>query len=115
MCRVLGVSASGCYAWRQRAASRRCIANGVMTERIRQIHQDSYASYGMPRVRSELMAQGECISRQRVARLMRAAGIGGISRRRGYTVTTRRDQSIKPAHDLVNRRFCAHGPKTCVL
>lgn len=80
-----------------------------MTERIRQIHQDSYESYGMPRVRAERIEQGVCISRQRVARLMRQAGIHGISKRRGFTVTTRRDKRQTPAHDLVNRRFHATG------
>ena len=110
MCRVLGVSASGFYAWRDRAPSQRSITNAVMTERIRQIHQDSYESYGMPRVRAELIEQGVCISRQRVARLMRQAGIHGISKRRGFTVTTRRNKHQTPAHDLVNRRFHANGP-----
>lgn len=110
MCRVLGVSASGFYAWRDRASSRRSIANAVMTERIRQIHRDSYESYGMPRVRAELIEQGVSISRQRVARLMRRAGIHGISKRRGFTVTTRRDIRQLPANDLVNRRFHATGP-----
>lgn len=110
MCRVLGVSASGFYAWQARAPSQRSIANAVMTERIRQIHQDSYESYGMPRVRAELIEQGVCISRQRVARLMRQAGIHGISKRRGITVTTRRDKRQTPACDLVNRRFHATGP-----
>lgn len=71
LCRVLGVSASGFYAWRDRAPSTRSMTDAVMTERIRQIHKDSYESYGMPRVRAELMEQGVRISRQRVARLMR--------------------------------------------
>jgi len=110
MCRVLKVSASGFYAWRERSPSQRSIANAVMTERIRQIHQDSYESYGMPRVRAELNEQGVRISRQRVARLMREAGVRGISRRRGFTVTTRRDKRQTPAKDLVNRRFEASGP-----
>ena len=110
MCSVLGVSASGFYAWRDRAPSQRSITNAVMIERIRQIHQDSYESYDMPRVRAELIEQGVCISRQRVARLMRQAGIHGISKRRGFTVTTRRDKHQTPASDLVNRRFHANGP-----
>lgn len=110
MCHVLGVCASGFYAWRVRAPSQRSITNAVMAERIRQIHHDSYESYGMPRVRAELIEQGVCISRQRVARLMREAGIHGISKRRGFTVTTRRDKRQAPAHDLVNRRFHATGP-----
>ena len=110
MCRVLGVSASGFYAWRERAPSPRSIANAVMTERIRQIHRDSYESYGMPRVRAELMEHGVRISRQRVARLMREARIRGISKRRGFVVTTQRDKRQMPAKDLVNRRFVANGP-----
>lgn len=110
MCRVLGVSSSGFYAWRERAPSPRSVANAVMSERIRQIHRDSYDSYGMPRVRAELIEQGVCISRQRVARLMREAGIHGISKRRGLTVTTRRDPRQAPATDLVKRRFHASGP-----
>ena len=101
MCHTLGVSVSGFYAWRERAPSQRSIANAVMTERIRQIHKDSYESYGMPRVRAELIEQGVCISRQRVARLMREAGIHGISKRRGFTVTTQRDKRLTPARDLV--------------
>lgn len=110
MCRVLDVSASGFYAWRQRVPSQRSVANAVMTGRIRQIHLDSYGSYGMPRVRAELIEQGVCISRQRVARLMRLANIRGISRRRGFTVTTRRDKRQAPASDLVKRHFQASGP-----
>jgi len=110
MCRALGVSASGFYAWRDRKPSPRAMANAVMTERIRQIHKDSYESYGMPRVRKELQEQGETISRKRIARLMWVAGIRGISRRRAFTVTTRRDPKQRPAPDLVQRRFHADGP-----
>jgi len=64
----------------------------------------------MPRVRAELIEQGARISRQRVARLMRAAGIRGISRRRGFTVTTQRDKRNSPANDPVKRQFRASGP-----
>lgn len=92
MCCVLGISTSGFYAWRERRPSQRSITNAAMTMRIRQIHKDSYESYGMPRVRAELIEQGVSISRQRVARLMRLARIQGISRRRGFTVTTRQDK-----------------------
>jgi putative transposase len=110
MCRVLGVSASGFCAWCERAPSQRSIDNTVMTERIRQIHKDSYESYGMPRVRAEFIEQGLSISRQRVARLVRQAGIHGLSKRRGFTVTTRRDKHQSPASDLVHRCFRATGP-----
>ncbi len=107
---MLDVSTSGYYAWRDRAPSRRTIDDAVMTERIRTIHAESHTTYGMPRVRAELRDQGVTISRKRVARLMRYAQIRGVSRRRGYVVTTRRDARQRPAPDLVNRKFTAVGP-----
>ena len=109
MCRVLEVSASGYYAWRDRPPSRRAIDNAMLTEHIRTVHAQSDATYGMPRVRAELIDQGVVVSRQRVARLMRAAHIRGVSRRRAFVVTTRRDKDRQPAPDLVKREFKADG------
>lgn len=109
-CRVLGVSASGYYAWRDRAPSARALEDAVLTERIRGVHAASDATYGMPRVRAELLDQGVRVSRKRVARLMRAAHLRGVSRRRGFVVTTRRDAKQRPAPDLVRRRFEASAP-----
>jgi len=105
MCRVLGVSHSGFYDWLERTPSKRSIENAVLTERIRQIHAASHESYGRPRIRAELREQGTRVSGKRIARLMRQAGLRGISRRRGFTVTTRRDARQRPAPDLVQRRF----------
>jgi putative transposase len=110
LCQVLGVSASGYYAWRDRGTSRRTMDNAVMTERIRKIHADSDATYGMPRVRAELIDEGVIISRKRVAHLMRRAQLRGVSRRRGWVVTTQRDMRQRPAPDLVNRQFIAGQP-----
>ncbi len=109
MCRVLGVSASGYYDWLNRAPSARAIANAVLTESIRQAHNDSDETYGMPRIRAELRDRGQQVSRKRVARLMSQACIRGVSRRRAFTVTTERDRRQRPAPDLVNRRFGALG------
>jgi putative transposase len=81
-----------------------------MVERIRAIHADSDGTYGMPRVRAELIDRGVRISGKRVARLMRSNAIRGVSRRRGFVVTTRRDQRQRPAPDLVQREFAADGP-----
>src|SRR5215472_17965728 len=110
MCRVLKVSASGYYAWVDRPPSARTIDDAVMVERIRAVHAASDSTYGMPRVRAELIDQGMRISQKRVARLMRRHGIRGVSRRRGFVVTTRRDESHRRAPDLVNRRFVADRP-----
>ena len=58
MCRVLGVSHSGYYDWRDRPPSARAVANAILTERIRQVHRDSDETYGMRRVRAQLFVDG---------------------------------------------------------
>lgn len=82
----------------------------MLTERIRQIHVASDGNYGSPNIHIELREEGSRVGRKRVARLMRSARIRGVSRRRGFVVTTRRDPKRPPAPDLVNRRFVADGP-----
>ena len=70
MCKVLGVSASGFYAWRDRPPSQRAVANVVLTEQIRQAHAGSDGIYGMPRIRAELRDLGIRAGRERIGRLM---------------------------------------------
>lgn len=113
MCRVLKVSASGYYAWLDRPPSRRSIDDPVLVERIRAIHAESDATYGMPRVRAELIDQGIRVSGKRVARLMRVNAIRGISRRRSFIVTSRRDERQRAAPNLVKREFIAGSPNEC--
>src|SRR5205823_12573408 len=110
MARVLGVSKAGYYAWRRRSPSARAVADRVLMKRIRTIHVTSHETYGAPRIHAELRAAGEKHGRKRIARLMRAAGIVGVSRRRGTVVTTRRDKDARPAPDLVDRDFSASAP-----
>ena len=107
MCQHLKVSCSGYYGWVGRAPSPRAVANVDLTNRIRAAHTMSDATYGMPRIRAELADQGIVTSRKRVARLMRRAGLRGVSRRRGYCVTTERNKRQRPAPDLVQRNFTA--------
>ena len=109
-CRVLGVSASGYYAWAKRPPSQRALDDAVLTERIRAIHVASDGNYGSPNIHAELRDDGTRIGRKRVARLMRQARIRGVSRRRSWIVTTQRDARQRPAPDLVNRQFIAAGP-----
>jgi putative transposase len=109
MCRVLEVSRSGYYAWRKRPASARAQADQRLLRSIRTAHEASRGTYGMPRIHAELHANGIQVSRKRVARLMRTAGIAGVSRRR-FTTTTRRDRDVRPAPDLVQRDFAVDGP-----
>jgi putative transposase len=109
MCRVLGVSASGYYARQQRPPSARARADGELSAQIAAIHQCSRATYGAPRIHEELLAAGIHVGRKRVARLMKATGLSGVSRRRWVT-TTVRDHDAQPAPDLVERNFSASGP-----
>ena len=109
LCRVLGVSPSGYYAWRSRAASERSVSDAVLTERIREIHKYSRGTYGAPRIHAELKKRGWRVGRKRVARLMRAAKLEGVSRRK-WIGTTQRRKGARPAPDLVERNFTANGP-----
>jgi putative transposase len=109
MCRTLGVSRSGYYDWKGRPPSRRSREDAALTERIREIHHRSRATYGSPRVHAELRAIGIRCSRKRVARLMRKEGLRGCLRGRKKR-TTRRDRSAVPAPDLVRRNFAATAP-----
>ena len=110
MCHVLKVSASGFYAWRKRPPSRRALEDAVLSERIRAIHAASDGTYGSPNIHAELRDEGMRVGCKRVARLMRAAHLRGVSRRRGFVVTTRRDRAQRPAPDLVKRQFTAQAP-----
>ena len=105
ICRVLGVSPSGYWAWR-REPSARVRANAQLQARIVQIHQASRGTYGALRVHAELLASETPCGHNRVSRLMRQAGLVGCHRRRAFQ-TTRRDPSTLPAPDLVQRTFSA--------
>ena len=109
MCRMLGVSPSGYYAWTGRRPSARSLADAVLTERIKRIHEESRETYGVPRVHFDLAEQGVRVGRKRVARLMKVAGSRGVSRRK-WIRTTVRCPGASPPPDLVDRDFTAPGP-----
>ena len=109
MCKTLRVSYSGYYDWLERPACARAQANVVLLEQIRQAHAASDATYGVPRIQAELADQGIKAGHNRIATVMRANGLCGVSRRRGWCVTTQRDKEHRPAPDLVQRDFTATG------
>ena len=78
LCRKLGVSRGGFYAWFNRQKSRRQLSDEVLLEKIVSIHTASRETYGYPRVHAQLKRNGEGCGRHRVARLMRANGIDFI-------------------------------------
>ena len=107
MCNTLQVSKSGFYDWHERAPCARSVANVALLEKIKAAHAVSDETYGMPRIRAELLEAGVVASRKRIAALMRASAIVGVSRRRSYCVTTKRNPKDRPAPDLVKREFVA--------
>jgi putative transposase len=110
MARTLDVSRSGFYAHRVRPRSLRSLANEVLVDMITTIHAESRGTYGAPRIQAELrLAHDVRCSRKHIARLMRQAGLQGVSRRRSVH-TTVRDGSATPAPDLVQRDFHAAAP-----
>jgi putative transposase len=109
MARVLEVSPSGYYAWRTRCASRRAREDAQLLERIRQFHRLSRGTYGAPRIHRDLREAGIMVGRKRVARLLKGAGLQGVSRRKRPRTTIRAEHT-RPAPDLVQRRFTATGP-----
>ncbi len=110
LCRVLGVSRSGYYAWSKRGLSKRALEDQKLSERIVAIHKRSRGTYGVPRIHAELVDDHEIrIGRERISRLMRSEGIVGVSRRR-ETRTTLRAEGAPTISDLVERDFSADGP-----
>jgi len=109
MCKALNVSPSGYYAWRKRPVSAREMANRELVKKIEAVYNDSYETYGSPRVYFELKAQGETCSENRVARLMRLRGLQARQVRR-YKSTTRRNKKHPVAPNILKRDFAAERP-----
>lgn len=109
MCRVLGVSRSGYYAWRDRPLSRRSQANRQLVREIRRVHAAARGVYGALKTWQQLRAQGIRCGKHRVARLRRRHGIAATRWRR-FKITThaRKGQGVTP--DLVQRGFTAAAP-----
>ena len=109
MCRLLGVSTSGFYASVDRPLSTRAKRDLVLSAKLEAAHDESRGTYGAPRLHAELVADGVKVGKKSVARLMRKAGLVGISPRKS-TFTTVRDPAGRPSDDLVRRDFTATGP-----
>src|SRR5271167_576896 len=108
MCRLLGVSPSGYYAWKKRQPSRRTQTDAALVAEIRAAHAASHGIYGAPRIHVDLAAKGIRVGRKRIARLMSAAGLAGVSRRKFVHTTVK--GSDRQAPDLVERNFTAERP-----
>lgn len=109
MCRVLGVSRSGYYAWIGRPESKRAKENRELLTAIRKVHQKSRGIYGSPRITEELPAHGLKASRPRVARLMAKNAIRSKVKRK-FKVTTNSDHSLPISPNLLDQTFYVPAP-----
>lgn len=110
MCRALGVSPSGFYAWLVRPESARAAANRELLAEVRRLHDRHGGRYGSPRMHAALRAGGVRAGRHRVARLMRQQGIRATAARRFRPATTDSRHTLPVAPDLLARRFVATAP-----
>jgi transposase InsO family protein len=112
MARLLGVDRRRYYEWRARKTApptRRQRRMDQLVEAVTRSHTASHGTYGIRRVRADLIAGGRTVSAKTVAKAMRTAGIEGISPRSWHPATTRRGEDPKPAPDLVERHFDMGG------
>lgn len=104
LCRTLSVSASGYYAWINRPLSHTAKTNQRLMTKIHCLHKASRSIYGSPRIQQDLLDDGEQVSRQRVARLMRSVGIVSKMAKR-FVITTNSRHNKAPAPDRLQRNF----------
>ena len=109
LCRVMQVGRSGFYAWLRRAPSARTQADAVLQGQIDRAFLGSRGTYGSPRIRAQLNAEGVQVSKRRVARLMRRRGLCGLRKAR-FTRTTDSRHKLPIAPNLLARNFTATAP-----
>ena len=109
MCRVLGVSRSGLYAWSRRGRSARDLADAELTDRVHAVHAESRSTYGSPRVHRGLRREGIQVGRKRVERIMKRDGLRGRIRRR-FRRTTDSNHGLPVAPNTLNRQFNVDAP-----
>lgn len=109
LCKVLGVSQSGYFAWKDRPASRRQREDMVMLAHVRSAYALSHETYGSPRMTRELQDRGLAIGRRRTARLMRENGLQARQKRR-FKRTTDSQHALPVAPNIIDQDFDATGP-----
>jgi putative transposase len=111
MCKVLGVSRAGFYAWQVRPPSERAKDDERLKERIREVHAQSGGAYGSPRIHDALKSEEDGLGRRRIAHLMQEEGIYGKPKKR-FVVTTDSAHDYEVAPNLLDRNFDVAEPNT---
>jgi len=104
LCELLEVSRSGYYAWIDRPAPRKKIADAQLVVEIKAALVRGRGAYGSPRVHRELRAHGIHVSKKRIERLMRENGLAARQKRRFvHTTDSRHEYPIAP--NVLDRNF----------
>ncbi len=106
---MLGVSRSGYYCFTKRVPSQRQQDEDRLLMKIQKIYETSRQTYGSPRIHAELKDQGETCSRQRIAKVMKKAGIMAKMTKK-FKVTTKVNSKAKVAPNLLKQNFTADRP-----
>ena len=109
MCRMLSVSRSGYYRWKQQPISDRSRANQLLTDDIKRIFDDEKGCPGSPRITQRLQAEGKSVGRHRVAKIMRDNGWRAKAAKK-YKATTNSNHSLPVAPNLLEQNFEADLP-----
>lgn len=109
MCRLLSVSVSGYYDWRERKPSRRDITNQVLAKKIKAIFDEEKSRAGAVRIAKRLNNEGEPVSRNRVAKIMRSNGWRARAAKK-FKATTNSSHQLPVAPNLLQQNFLAHQP-----
>jgi len=109
LCRMMRVTRGGFYAWRKRGEPKRAKETRRLTAKIRASHAASGGAYGSPRILGDLVADGEKVSRKRIAKIMKAEKIDGVPKKK-FKATTDSDHTLPIAPDLLQRNFEAEAP-----
>jgi len=109
MCRLVSVSRSGYYQWKQRSISERTQANQLLADDIKRIFEDEKNRPGAPRIVQRLKQEGQSVGRHRVARIMRNHGWRAKAAKK-YKATTNSSHSLPVAPNLLEQNFTADAP-----
>ena len=109
LCQTLNVGVSGYFAWRRRPESHHLREDRVLTQQLQVFHDGSRGTYGAPRMKAELADHGLTVSRTRITRLMRQAGLK-VRCKRKFRTTTQSKHRHPVAENLLNRAFTAQQP-----
>ena len=113
MCSVLKVSRSRYYAWRKNPLSKRASESAILMKEVENVFLEGRQNYGARCIQNRLVQRGVSISRKRVAKLMKKAGLAPKTKRK-FKVTTDSNHKLYIAPNLLQRQFYVAKRQSCV-